>query len=477
MSVILQRVTEEELARRIDSAQESIILYAPGVKELVAESLCRAFHRLRGRAKVVLDVSQKSVDMGYLTPSAVDRIWGLQVEFLNGDNGHSGVKGPFFHLPGLRIGVLVVDGSEALVYAPFAEKMEDDCLPVVQACPSGVEAMLSELCAEYDSLELTAVTATMVEPFGTIALRPARTLSEIRKDYEERIKAVEEEKREAEERCAKAEEKAKMASEKAVEEYKSQFKIRKVELSISSQPASIGRKRVNIPAMFLVGIGNEVERNLIANYKLFPDTEEIDQAIGKEHKGESISDFVNKEKAIREKYLIQVPNFGSYIRSGALPDFEKDIRELRSIGEKVGAHMRKAMSGIVDKALEELFAILNAQWANSKDPWWMEYYRKHLVDRLSIKDIFMSEMRKGPKGTIAIIDNYSPEVTCFSTPIDESLANDDDFLQALEDAIRKINGRSKDGKDKLRLEDLIALNKSLARAQATIGESNDRERT
>ena len=476
MSVILQRVSEEELAHRIDSAQESITLYAPGVKELVAESLCRAIPRLLGQVKVVLDVSQKSVDMGFLSPAAVVSIWEAQLEIINGEYGFSG-EGLFFHLPGLRIGILLVDDREALIYAPFAENMEDDCLPVVQACPSGVEAMLSEQCAEYDSLELTTVTTAMVEPFGTIALKPARKLSEIRTDYEERIKAIEEEKREAEERCAKAEEKAKMASEKAVEEYKSQFKIRKVELSISSQPASIGRKRITIPSMFLVGVGNEVEKNLAANYKLFPDTEELGQDIEREHKGETISDFVNKEKAIRDKYLIQVPKFGSYIRSCKETAFKAEVEELKKLGETVGAHIRKTLSDKVDKALCNLFDQLNAQWANTSDPWWKAYYHKHLADHRSIKDIFLSEMRKGPKGTIAIIENYSPEVTCFSTPIDESLAKDGDFLQALEGAIRKINSKSKDGKDKLRLEDLIALNQDLARIQATIGEAHDRERT
>ncbi len=66
MNLILQRVDDSELIRRIDAANSSVALYAPGVSVAVAWALHRAAWRLGGAIKVVLDVSQKSVDMGII---------------------------------------------------------------------------------------------------------------------------------------------------------------------------------------------------------------------------------------------------------------------------------------------------------------------------------------------------------------------------------------------------------------------------
>ena len=78
MNLILQRVDDSELIRRIDAANSSVALYTPGISVAVAWTLHRAAWRLGGAIKVVLDVSQKSVDMGYLEPAAVEIIWKLQ---------------------------------------------------------------------------------------------------------------------------------------------------------------------------------------------------------------------------------------------------------------------------------------------------------------------------------------------------------------------------------------------------------------
>ena len=57
MNLILQRVDDSELIRRIDTANSSVALYAPGVSVAVAWALHRAAWRLGGAIKVVLDVS------------------------------------------------------------------------------------------------------------------------------------------------------------------------------------------------------------------------------------------------------------------------------------------------------------------------------------------------------------------------------------------------------------------------------------
>ena len=94
MNLILQHVDDTELIRRIESARQSVALYAPGVSVAVARVLCAAIVRLHGAVKIVLEVSQKSVDMGYLDPEAVESIWQAQQD---------AQASMFFHLPGLRL--------------------------------------------------------------------------------------------------------------------------------------------------------------------------------------------------------------------------------------------------------------------------------------------------------------------------------------------------------------------------------------
>ncbi len=59
MNLALTKVSDDALVRRIDSARQSVALYAPGVGFDVADALCRATVRLHGNVKVALDVSQR----------------------------------------------------------------------------------------------------------------------------------------------------------------------------------------------------------------------------------------------------------------------------------------------------------------------------------------------------------------------------------------------------------------------------------
>ena len=178
MNLILQRVDDSELIRRIDAANSSVALYAPGVSVEVARALHRVAWRLGGAIKVVLDVSQKSVDMGYLEPAAVEIIWKLQRDLS---------AQIFFHLPGLRLGSLFVDDGRALVYAPVAKLMEDECYEQVTRCPSGLEVAEGKCAIDVRELALAVVDESMVARICDIKLKPAKSLSAIRAEYEQRI--------------------------------------------------------------------------------------------------------------------------------------------------------------------------------------------------------------------------------------------------------------------------------------------------
>jgi len=448
MNLILQRVDDSELIRRIDAANSSVALYAPGVSVAVAWALHRAAWRLGGAIKVVLDVSQKAVDMGYLEPAAVEIIWKLQRDLR---------AQIFFHLPGLRLGSLFVDEGRALVYAPVAKLMEDECYEQVTRCPSGLEVAEGKCAIDVRELALAVVDESMVARICDIKLKPAKSLSAIKAEYEQQIVEFEKKVEDAEKRAKDAEKRAEEAEKKAVEEYKNRFKIRKVEFSVHSQPAAIGRKRATIPSMFLVGVDNEAEEKLLANYRLFPDEKEIAKYIAGKYPDEGIDKFAEMDKSIRDKYLLYVPHFGIYVRTCDMEEFEKEIAALKDLGKKVGAHIREALGEKIDAAIESLYKILEQQWKKSNDPWFEEYLKKHPQASHDRHEIFMTEMKSGAKGTDALVDNFVPTIDSSSTPIDEALAENEEFITALRKALAKWNRG--EGKERVTVEDLIDITK------------------
>ena len=454
MTLLLQRVDDNELIRRIDAADSSVALYAPGVSVAVAWALHRAAWRLKGAIKVVLDVSQKSVDMGYLEPAAVEIIWKLQRDL--------GAQ-IFFHLSGLRMGSLFVDEGRALVYAPVAKLMEDECYEQVIRCPSGLEVVEGKCAIDVRELALVVVDEQMVARICDIKLTPAKPLSAIKAEYEQRIVESEKKAEEAKKRAEDAEKRAKEAGKKAVEEYKKRFKIRKVEFTVHSQPTAVGRKRAMIPSMFLVGVGNEAEEKLLANYRLFPDETEIAKYIAEKHPDEGIDKFAEMEKSIRDKYLLCVPHFGSYVRTCDMEAYEKEISDLKTLGQKVGAHIQEALRKKIETAIGDLYKILEQQWEKTGDPWYEEYLKKNPQASQDRREIFMKKMKDGARGTDALVDNFVPKIDSFSTPIDESLAENDEFIAALQKALLKWNRGA--GKESVSVEDLIDVTKTPPKAE------------
>ena len=75
----------------------------------------------------------------------------------------------------------------------------------------------------------------------------------------------------------------------------------------------------------------------------------------------------------------------------------------------------------------------------------------------------MKEMKDGAKGTDALVDNFVPKIDSFSTPIDESLAENDEFIAALQKALLKWNRGA--GKESVSVKDLIDVTKMLPKRE------------
>ena len=232
---------------------------------------------------------------------------------------------------------------------------------------------------------------------------------------------------------------------------------------VHSQPTAVGRKRATIPSMFLVGVGNEAEEKLLANYRLFPDETEIAKYIAEKYPDEGIDKFAEMEKSIRDKYLLCVPHFGSYVRTCDKEAYEKEISDLKTLGQKVGAHIREALRKMIETAIGDLYKILEQQWKKTGDPWYDEYLKKNPQASQDRREIFMKEMKDGAKGTDALVDNFVPKIDSFSTPIDEALAGNDEFIAALQKALLKWNRGA--GKESVSVKDLIDITKTPPKAE------------
>lgn len=415
--LVFVHVSDTDLARRITCARESITLYSSGIGEKVAEALVEAIRRLGASVKVVLDVSQKSVDMGYLAPRAVERLWSECI-----DGGWT----QFFHLSGLRLSALAVDDEPLLLFVTPAWLMEDENRRIVAACPSGMEVVAADVVATQ-ALEEIPVDCERAGKICSQCLVPAKSLSEIKEDIkregEQKVAA-------AEERAKEAEERAKNAGKKAVEDYKAQFKLRKIDFSVTSQPAKLEQRKLNIPPMFLVGLNNEVVKDLSAKYLIFRDGGKALKKV------DGCEEFESLVAEIREKYLLCVTKYGSYARVCDMEEYGRDVERLRGLGKRVGERIRALLEKRINGVLERLYAQLEIQWRKSSTPWWIEYGRKDPKrKKLTIDDrrgFFLNKMKIGRNGTDVLVQKFVPTVRSVDAAVDEVLMQDRDFVKALE---------------------------------------------
>ena len=188
---------------------------------------------------------------------------------------------------------------------------------------------------------------------------------------------------------------------------------------------------------------------------MFPEPGEIEAYIAAKHPDEGIAQFAEMEKAIRDKYLLCVPGFGSYVRTKDMEEYEREINTLKEFAKTVGKNIREALSATIDKAINGLYDLLEQQWSKSHDPWFEEFRKKNPDDNRDRRMVFVTKMKTGAKGTDELVASFVPEVRSFSTPIDEKLAGDGAFLTALRKILHKRNVAN--GVEKIYVEDLIAI--------------------
>lgn len=389
MTLLMKRISDDILIERINAAQVSVVLYAPGVSERVADSLCAAIGRLNGRVKIAFDVSEMSVRMGFLDKSALWKIWHAKCE---DTTGHVG----FFVITGLRMGSLFIDGKSVLLYPSVSTNFEEENVAVCSACPNAVELGPQELMGQDISSDMAQIPVTidLVQDIcGAMSNAESKTFTQLRTEMLEAGR--EEGLREGAEKIQEAEEKAKAAEDKAAEavkqaeefrtqneqlkkdlekkkedvikEWEEKVKIRRVEFSVTE--CQLNGCNLALPAKYLTK--QEVVRDrLKARYQLFDKGESLDitaeYIFHNEKRVCSLGYFAIKVKEVRSRLVFSAGStYGNFIFGDEITRLHDAIDELKLMAQALKAKLpdaiRKKAEAKIDDLFKDVYPIMKAK--------------------------------------------------------------------------------------------------------------------
>jgi hypothetical protein len=323
-------IDDNALIERISHAMQRVVFIAPGLREPAARALEAAFARLPGNVTVILDVDAEVCRLGYGDEKGLEAI----------QCAAQAVGTNVFHQPGVRIGLLIVDG-DTIVYSP------------------------TPLLIEAGSRQPTKPNAIMLTANVPAAVEAACGLGAAGKAERDvglapvSVSAVEEVKKDLEERPPK------------------EFNIARIERVFNSAlhfveleilDYRLKAKKVKLDAE-LFGLGDDYLRERVENtYKPFDDAEFLTLEIPKldeqgnpvEGKAEKFgpAEIERERLRIKREFLFDIPRFGVVIRRASKQEFEQRLKRLEKQLQLYVEAVLKNIEAHVGKAKEKLKASL-----------------------------------------------------------------------------------------------------------------------
>lgn len=272
---------ENKMVDFIKTAKKRLVFISPGTTIKVAEAIRERWEAIGTDAvNVILDVDPEIYRMGYGDINAL--------KFLEETAQKKGVM--VHHQPGLRIGIIVAD-EVSLIFTPV---------------PLLIEAG-SKQTNRTNAIKLNSIPAEVKKEVGLSEYGVRAQTIGLDKVPSKDIQKIEED--------IKNNPPVKIDVENKVRVFNSQFEFVEFEL----KGFLINRKTVQIPSD-LMGLANDekVQKLLKSTFKLV------------DNEGELSSDNLYKIKQkIVEKYLIQLPSYGTVILRKNKPKFERSVEALR----------------------------------------------------------------------------------------------------------------------------------------------------
>jgi len=275
-------VDDVMLQKYILSAQNRLLIMAPGVSESVADSIIETWKRLgQDKTTVILDVDPEVCRLGFGTIEAVEKLDNCAREF----------GGILAHQPGVRIGLLVCDGT-TIIFSPTPLLIESADTNADKTNAIMLDTLPSEVA---DDIGLGS-NGYMDRSVGLDPVKPQR-VEIVKKDL-----------------VANPPIKFDVARIERV--FNAQFEF--VEFEV--RHCFISRKTVPINSD-LMGLANDekAQRLLRSSFRVV----DKDSAI-------SGDDLLHKKKRITDDYLITLQGYGTVILKSNKYEFQKSINELKT---------------------------------------------------------------------------------------------------------------------------------------------------
>jgi hypothetical protein len=323
-------VDDTVLTSRVSGASQRIVFVSPGLRRPVAEALAEAMKRLPGRVIVVLDVDAEVCRLGYGDEEGL--------EFIKAATEAAGVK--LLHQPGVRIGLLIVDG-DTVVYSPVPLLIEAGSIqpdkPNAIVLTDTVPPAIESACGLGRQGEAGRQVG--------VSLVSDASLEVVKQDL-----------------------KARPPKEFNVARIERVFnsELHFVELKILDY--QLGSKKVTLDVE-LFGMGDDYLRERIENtFKPFNDAEFLTLPIAKVDKTGKVDcektemfgpDVIKRERQqLKKEFLFDIPTFGVVVRRANKQAFEDRLKVLEERLKLYVAAVKANISGHLEKAKGRLKAPL-----------------------------------------------------------------------------------------------------------------------
>jgi hypothetical protein len=399
-------VDDNVLIALISGASERVVFVAPGLRKAVANALGETMQRLPSKVTVVLDVDAEVCRLGFGDAE------GLEAISIAADT--AGIK--VLHQPGVRIGLLIVDGSTT-VYSPTPLLIEAGSTQADK--PNGI-VLTDNVPAAIEKACGLGGAAGGQPQVGIVPL-DAGKLEAVKQDL-----------------------RASPPKEFDIARIERVFNsaLHFVELEILNYRFSA--KKVRLDAE-LFGMGDDYLRERVENtFKPFADAEFLTVQIPKlsaageiePNQAESFGPPVieQERKRLKRAYLFDVPRFGVVIRRENRDEFEKRLRLLEKRMKLYIEAVQKTIASHIGKAKEKLKTSLVEVVTKNPPPAWKKFMDDGSLSPDEAGRLLDEALLHAFAG---MVSEFAPEIRWIYKDVTYETIHSSDFRAGLEKAFGK----------------------------------------
>jgi len=319
MRTSLKQFSPSQIAQTIKAAEVSVCIIAPGITLEMAEALCEVTDRNPGlSAKILLEVTPEICRLGYGFHEGVQQLHKRGI--------------PIFHRKGIRLMLLVVDGSgwmvapQPLLVETFDESSFVNCLELT---PEQIENLYAQF---FD--EPTPVSNRPVEGAGPTAVMVLEDSLPVSEDHIDMV-----------DQSLGQNPPQEFDLARKVSVFNSFVEFVELEL----KGASLNRRKLRLPSVLMDALADDVElRGRLTG---------AFQMLGKDNLHSS-AELDTEIRKLRETYLKPMGKLGRVILRSKRPEFEKELSLFREKFDHFKSSLKESLVEKIENSLNTLVAAI-----------------------------------------------------------------------------------------------------------------------